>query len=148
MVSTGYSVLPLGSPPLTRERLFFSTLSKNFLGITPAHAGKTTCSTLCQFCSQDHPRSRGKDQSSIFCDFRHLGSPPLTRERPPTHGRLAKVAGITPAHAGKTSRPHYHAIIYKDHPRSRGKDMLLYQMLKQTVGSPPLTRERLLVRVF
>ena len=31
----------------------------------------------------------------------------------------------------------------RDHPRSRGKDRINYQLCTITVGSPPLTRERL-----
>ena len=68
------------------------------------------------------------------------GSSPLTR------GKLAsatdKVAkrGLTPAHAGKTTRNQYRGYHTRAHPRSRGENQLRYGHHGWHGGSSPLTR--------
>ena len=49
---------------------------------------------------------------------------------------------ITPAHAGKTIFFMHQFSHYRDHPRSRGKDISLHHSQSHSLGSPPLTRER------
>ena len=71
-----------------------------------------------------------------------LGSPPLTRERRVTKDMRCVLAGITPAHAGKTTRIAQIIARKQDHPRSRGKDLPQYSIWLFRLGSPPLTRER------
>ena len=75
-----------------------------------------------------------------------LGSPPLARERlrQLLHGLF--LLRITPARAGKTSE-HFRGAEHRgDHPRSRGKDMATSWYLCSLSGSPPLARERRLLR--
>ena len=50
---------------------------------------------------------------------------------------------ITPAYAGKTPRQCYAARISQDHPRLRGKNLFISVRDYISVGSPPLTREKL-----
>ena len=54
-------VWPSGSPPLVRERHYFTGFLESKKGITPARAGKTGPDTSRNYKSQDHPRSCGKD---------------------------------------------------------------------------------------
>ena len=71
------------------------------------------------------------------------GSPPLVRER--LDGGLYEglYFRITPARAGKTCRSVNRGCIFRDHPRSCGKDDDTITFLQVNRGSPPLVRERL-----
>ena len=130
-----------GSPPLSREGLSQLILVIVRAGITPALAGRT------HFCSRedcpcwDHPRSRGKDFSKLEVFFAVQGSPPLSRE-----GLISLVvngwlAGITPALAGRTRFSWMNSSHPEDHPRSRGKDQVVEDVVRVLKGSPPLSRE-------
>ena len=71
------------------------------------------------------------------------GSPPHTRERHVDFIRKIVTCRITPAYAGKTGfgwRSFFHS---EDHPRIRGKDLVVYDHNLSYEGSPPHTRERL-----
>ena len=72
-----------------------------------------------------------------------IGSPPLTRERQIASYQLCAADGITPAHAGKTWLALNIVVRPRDHPRSRGKDVIYIALIFKVLGSPPLTRERL-----
>ena len=74
-------VLYQGSPPLTRERHNINFFISYLSGITPAYAGKTISHLYLIIKYLDHPRLRGKDQSTSSSWFAPQGSPPLTRER-------------------------------------------------------------------
>ena len=70
------------------------------------------------------------------------GSPPLTRERHKVTNAYTAAKGITPAHAGKTLQYFSLQLSFRDHPRSRGKDIVSNLECFPLPGSPPLTRER------
>ena len=91
---------------------------------------------------QDHPRLRGKDLYVWDISPVFLGSPPLARERLQPERRIQNEGRITPACAGKTSPRFLLIISFKDHPRLRGKDVLLRPRCGLFLGSPPLARER------
>ena len=74
--------IPMGSPPLVRERLHLTVLDYDELGITPARAGKTNASRADLSAFRDHPRSCGKDTLRRSMPLSAAGSPPLVRERP------------------------------------------------------------------
>ena len=77
-----------------------------------------------------------------------LGSPPLTRERQMKAILPDCPLRITPAHAGKTKRTAQSCKDNWDHPRSRGKDHVSKRSNETDSGSPPLTRERLLITLY
>ena len=91
---------------------------------------------------KDHPRLRGKDVSTLAGMFGRWGSPPLTRERQIAKLKGKRLAGITPAYAGKTKFFYRPICRVQDHPRLRGKDEAMERRCKKKEGSPPLTRER------
>ena len=112
----------LGSPPLVRERPTILEQGTCAFGITPARAGKT-CQTFTHISrNEDHPRSCGKDFHLTSYIGRKQGSPPLVRERLYWASLWARLAGITPARAGKTKK--------------------MARLVKAGKGSPPLVRER------
>ena len=92
--------------------------------------------------ARDHPRIRGKDQRSPRGHGRLSGSPPHTRERLCAVCNSQKAGRITPAYAGKTRTMSHKEKSCKDHPRIRGKDLLILVKLIALLGSPPHTRER------
>ena len=51
------------------------------------------------------------------------------------------IVGITPARAGRTFAVYGCQKSFRDHPRSRGKDLHLHRMILKILGSPPLARE-------
>ena len=132
----------VGSPPLARERR--RDIINHLLRprITPAYAGKTIPLIKDFVGGWDHPRLRGKDSTFSVINSITLGSPPLTRERLPRAIILIMWHRITPAHAGKTANINIFLFHVQDHPRSRGKDMLMAGHWQNLRGSPPLTRER------
>ena len=132
----------LGSPPLVRERPFFSLPGFAEFGITPARAGKTRSKYAFHAGFWDHPRSCGKDVPCIGWDRLYIGSPPLVRERQIDFLTNAWEARITPARAGKTFLVCHISSCSWDHPRSCGKDDAAAEEDVSWPGSPPLVRER------
>ena len=112
------------------------------VGITPAHAGKTSTAPLFSMDSWDHPHSCGKDRRRSRSSEFHTGSPPLVRERHALYGNTGSYIGITPARAGKTAMARACLGVAEDHPRSCGKDLILGVRSVCSGGSPPLVRER------
>ena len=70
-------------------------------GITPAHAGKSSCRLPCLRCPGDHPRTCGEKlvRLAFICGI--LGSPPHMRGKAYMYICIGTAARITPAHAGK-----------------------------------------------
>ena len=132
----------MGSPPLVRERLFFTESEYYAVRITPARAGKTLPILPLPIMYEDHPRSCGKDVVHRVGILSPLGSPPLVRERHDIHLRVKRQIGITPARAGKTCRQRERRGQPRDHPRSCGKDTSRLILSALVMGSPPLVRER------
>ena len=84
----------------------------------------------------------GKDCTLPIPKGSLLGSPPHVRERPGAFRRGRRIAGITPACAGKTSNTNYLKYGYQDHPRMCGKDLACKYSTSDRAGSPPHVRER------
>ena len=126
-----------------RERRFIIQLTITDIRITPARAGKTCREWYSGPRYGDHPRSCGKDKEVPDWILNLLGSPPLVRERLIAILVIYPHQGITPARAGKTCRSVNRGCIFRDHPRSCGKDheRQIHGMARS--GSPPLVRERL-----
>ena len=128
-----------------RERRFIIQLTITDIRITPARAGKTCREWYSGPRYGDHPRSCGKDKEVPDWILNLLGSPPLVRERLIAILVIYPHQGITPARAGKTCRSVNRGCIFRDHPRSCGKDDDTITFLQVNRGSPPLVRERLIV---
>ena len=133
----------LGSPPHTRERLYWTTYGRLHARITPAYAGKTLTALQQSGRTQDHPRIRGKDIERRPVVAAAVGSPPHTRERHPPSILRHLSFRITPAYAGKTIYGYSDIVLPRDHPRIRGKDQCTELTTTSKSGSPPHTRERL-----
>ena len=72
-------------------------------GLIPAHAGKTVVAGEDVAEAGAHPGSRGENRPFKQPQGRVVGSSPLTRGKHAGHGLGGLVAGLIPAHAGKTA---------------------------------------------
>ena len=93
-----------GSSPLTRGKRRRPHERRGSRGLIPAHAGKTSSSCLAGGLRPAHPRSRGENIFSLMVWPPAPGSSPLTRGKHVAIVEGHLVAGLIPAHAGKTSR--------------------------------------------
>ena len=111
-----------GSSPLTRGKQCLDRPAGAWLGLIPAHAGKTSTRRGSRSPSWAHPRSRGENNVAWHDPATPTGSSPLTRGKPRVSANSWAMAGLIPAHAGKTL-PSRHARSPRGaHPRSRGEN--------------------------
>ena len=96
----------------------------------PAHPSASTA----------HPRSRGENYTRARRTLPTGGSSPLTRGKLPGVFHLIAVAGLIPAHAGKTASPPSKWPPNAAHPRSRGENSVAAVEMATQRGSSPLTR--------
>ena len=92
-----------GSSPLTRGKRLTTHRRRPFLGLIPAHAGKTSTRSSQSPKSRAHPRSRGENLGDEDTGVLEVGSSPLTRGKLRDEAQPEQSDGLIPAHAGKTS---------------------------------------------
>ena len=97
--------LMTGSPPRVRGKAFMKRYFSSYGGITPACAGKRSPSTTQRSSHGDHPRVCGEKTTICCCCATPLGSPPRVRGKDGAPADVIAGFGITPACAGKRSRP-------------------------------------------
>ena len=129
-----------GSSPLTRGKPTILITVSVFIGLIPAHAGKTQRPGLLDLRLRAHPRSRGENGQRSAAYFAAQGSSPLTRGKLEPGLAAGVVAGLIPAHAGKTFRGWRGGFWARAHPRSRGENVQGRSTALMGVGSSPLTR--------
>ena len=100
--------------------------------------------------TRDVPRLRGEKRVKLHLLCLFTGSPPLTRGKARLLDTLCHWAGITPAYAGKRLQVCRLNHLSKDHPRLRGEKEARATHTFRALGSPPLTRGKVLQdeRVF
>ena len=130
----------LGSSPLTRGKPRGQRATVGAAGLIPAHAGKTDERQYIRVDSRAHPRSRGENEVPGHGAAGEAGSSPLTRGKPGTITRETPIAGLIPAHAGKTPRATRRPPWTSAHPRSRGENARRGGPITSGPGSSPLTR--------
>ena len=138
----------VGSSPLARG-LHCSVTQPLWAGrIIPARAGFTGGSTAACRARRDHPRSRGVYAPLLLRLLEWTGSSPLARGlRIPVFSETC-ITRIIPARAGFTRTGPGKRVATWDHPRSRGVYLSLPPMHVRTLGSSPLARGLLRVRVL
>ena len=92
-----------GSSPLTRGKPFTLNSPMSIARLIPAHAGKTAGCGPRATPPGAHPRSRGENSTVAVASRVWPGSSPLTRGKLQPAPRAERLAGLIPAHAGKTS---------------------------------------------
>ena len=118
------------------------------VGITPAHAGKTSNETWLRKLSRDHPRACGENFIRHFLAKILPGSPPRMRgKHSESTGRLCG-ARITPAHAGKTITKRASPLGCQDHPRACGENEIAGGNVRKGEGSPPRMRGKHHIAIY
>ena len=130
----------LGSSPLTRGKPDLRLDLEVRLRLIPAHAGKTSSQPCTASGSEAHPRSRGENLLRQSSAILYPGSSPLTRGKRRSHSSPVSVAGLIPAHAGKTCPRITPRSGRRAHPRSRGENNVVVRVAHNAQGSSPLTR--------
>ena len=129
-----------GSSPLTRGKPDRRRRRPQRTRLIPAHAGKTLPEQRDFPRSRAHPRSRGENVVAETKNFSRAGSSPLTRGKQVRHRRWQRKLGLIPAHAGKTRAMRIDTVPSRAHPRSRGENAIVVGMVREGMGSSPLTR--------
>ena len=109
-------------------------------GITPADAGKTAFGCIPQAAARDHPRGCGENLSSKTACRLKAGSPPRMRGKLGVSMLYVALIRITPADAGKTTKPSLRGTTDTDHPRGCGENGNTPNSLCCSTGSPPRMR--------
>ena len=129
-----------GSPPRGRGKVWLVPSVSEWLGITPAWAGKRSIPCVSLFLLPDHPRVGGEKPSIKPLWTRWIGSPPRGRGKGPHIQPAGAVARITPAWAGKRP-PHSDGNpATGDHPRVGGEKCAQPTLKGGRQGSPPRGR--------
>ena len=89
---------------------------------------------------QDHPRGCGENVTPFRQECYGVGSPPRMRGKQNCPARRARLAGITPADAGKTPLRYSPVLRNEDHPRGCGENRLSDKPSRLKPGSPPRMR--------
>ena len=111
-----------GSSPLTRGKHRPHQLADVAARLIPAHAGKTTLSSLTSSLTRAHPRSRGENPTTDAVRASICGSSPLTRGKRLEAPERRNQDRLIPAHAGKTDGGGPRQPGSPAHPRSRGEN--------------------------
>ena len=93
-----------------------------------------------RFLPKDHPRACGEKKGFVQSANSSMGSPPRMRGKGKGSQDCQRVAGITPAHAGKRVGSETPKRWYKDHPRACGEKPAEVPPLAASLGSPPRMR--------
>ena len=114
-----------GSPPRMRGKVLPPPLAALHRGITPAYAGKSSCSRRRGSDPQDHPRVCGEKRSLSSSSRAKMGSPPRMRGKDSFIVHCHACVGITPAWAGKSPLLRSAGRLSRDHPRVGGEKSVL-----------------------
>ena len=127
----------IGSPPPMRGKASTTKRSQRDFGITPAYAGKRRSPALLPELEQDHPRLCGEKCTIVERKSLRVGSPPPMRGKGVQIVRSFCVSRITPAYAGKSSRPQKFTELTGDHPRLCGEKVMVRIPEGTNIGITP-----------
>ena len=136
-----------GSSPLARGLHVWVEEASDEAGIIPARAGFTATSGCTTTRAPDHPRSRGVYPHRDSDCARDCGSSPLARGLRLGGAGHERAGGIIPARAGFTPDRAVAESVREDHPRSRGVYTWQPGTATAGLGSSPLARGLLPVKV-
>ena len=130
----------MGSPPHVRGKVSHRVHHKVHDGITPACAGKSWPGYTAPCRSRDHPRVCGEKLGTFTRSDALLGSPPRMRGKVLREVVHHAAERITPAYAGKRTRPRRWVRPPRDHPRVCGEKRIFIPFTNIKLGSPPRMR--------
>ena len=136
-----------GSPPRMRGKVQLGEIDLQDIWITPAYAGKSGPCPDRVPPAGDHPRVCGEKSQSTSASPRALGSPPRMRGKGVKQSNSRIRMGITPAYAGKRTRPFSSGHENGDHPRVCGEKSCSRFDTQRPRGSPPRMRGKELLAI-
>ena len=139
-MSLNGSAQSIGSPSRMRGKEGDELGLGQTIRITPACAGKRAGPNNSLTGNQDHPRVCGEKAITVSSAHIMRGSPPRVRGKVVGSEELPGVVGITPACAGKRTRPRRWVQPPRDHPRVCGEKQYDFLTSTCTKGSPPRMR--------
>ena len=134
------NVFHTGSPPPMRGKVNVEFVHDLRVRITPAHAGKSFLPASRASGTWDHPRPCGEKSLASVPNAMPIGSPPPMRGKDYAAYVFDHMAGITPAHAGKSGRRPAGRGKGRDHPRPCGEKAMANLKSFSARGSPPPMR--------
>ena len=108
--------------------------------ITPACAGKRRSDWIIRSIYWDHPRVCGEKRFRSAVRSSSTGSPPRMRGKAAMVAAFASLMRITPAYAGKRTKPAWNWLRARDHPRVCGEKKSAGKTHALASGSPPPVR--------
>ena len=129
-----------GSPPRVRGKEVETLLHFNWVGITPAYAGKRVSRSPAKTGEWDHPRVCGEKARTLIVQDEPQGSPPRVRGKEWYLQGESPAPGITPAYAGKSGWRSCCPGCNRDHPRVCGEKSQPAVRRSCAKGSPPRVR--------
>ena len=127
-------------PPHTRGKAAWPQGGARRGGITPACAGKSQSGQHKAGRNGDHPRVCGEKSVAGAVVASPSGSPPRVRGKVVDLLLQRRIAGITPARAGKSAENCKPRSAQRDHPRACGEKISTICMAGVFKGSPPRVR--------
>ena len=109
-------------------------------GITPALAGKSTCTVTFAVFGLDYPRACGEKCLDSMEYAIYPGSPPRMRGKVFQVHPISSILRITPALAGKSCCGKGRGQTYWDHPRPCGEKAMCIRSRHSSPGSSPRMR--------
>ena len=134
------SIGRMGSSPRMRGKR--SSLHSNLVedGLIPAHAGKTTKAQEIATQWPAHPRACGENSVPVEKSCIRGGSSPRMRGKLVLLESGQGLAGLIPAHAGKTTGALTLETVYRAHPRACGENGRFNIVHSARGGSSPRMR--------
>ena len=129
-----------GSPPHVRGKASDYKLCAWKVRITPACARKRSQGFAVRLSTRDHPRVCGEKRFRSAVRSSSTGSPPRMRGKAAMVAAFASLLRITPAYAGKRTKPAWNWLRARDHPRVCGEKKIAGKTHALASGSPPHVR--------
>ena len=114
-----------------------------YVGLIPAHAGKTSIMTSGSGSRPAHPRACGENIIGAVTSLGPVGSSPRMRGKHSSDGAIGLTEGLIPAHAGKTCAYRRSRAGHRAHPRACGENFTTHVLPALQSGSSPRMRGKL-----
>ena len=130
----------VGSSPRMRGKHYRIPQHTSHVRLIPAHAGKTPVACSVSLSPWAHPRACGENVCPSWFLWPWLGSSPRMRGKLLSPVLCSRLAGLIPAHAGKTHKTQLQRAFPRAHPRACGENVLATVQSTTLRGSSPRMR--------
>ena len=130
----------VGLPPQVRGEPSQPRRGRSCTRLTPAGAGRTCAASASPWGSRAYPRRCGENNNNLRNCYDGLGLPPQVRGEREGRAPDTEHAGLTPAGAGRTSRPRSRGRPARAYPRRCGENHRARDVGEGVMGLPPQVR--------